>query len=570
LPAAVAQGAMAGHDMGAMAEVTSPDKLLAPLRMTGLGNSHLTITTSSPEAQAWFDQGLNELHDFWDYESARSFEQAVRLDPSCAMCFWGLYHALSFRGGQDAYADQALKQARHWQHGATKKERLYLKSADLKDAKAADVYRKIIKLDPEDIQAKLFLAGSLRDGFTDAGEPKPGTVQAIAVLDEVLKAHPDDSAANHYWIHAMEPSNHPERAIVSSQKLAGEAPASGHMVHMPGHIFYRTGDYADAEKWFADSTAVDEAYMQAQHIDIDDDWNYVHNLMYAIANLMEEGKLEEATKLSAKLTAARGKYTATLYTFSSRDQMTRLSLDLPVVLREGDWTAAIAMLNGAKPDAKLTNLNFLAGQLKSFAIGMKALESSDVPAAEVASRQLDTDLATMKAKVDAMPKPSDKKPKPTMPVMQPVMPDAVLKPIVANLSVLATELQAAIFAAKHDLPKAKSTFDEAAKAETKLGYREPPALILPVRETEGAALLRAGDPAGAHIAFAQSLVERPNSGFALYGEAESSAAAGNASNALTEYAHFLAAWKDADPELPQKQKAQAFVDAHPVTAELRE
>ena len=106
---------------------------------------------------------------------------------------------------------------------------------------------------------------------------------------------------------------------------------------MPGHIFYRVGDYAHAETWFAQSTAVDEAYMHSQHISVDDDWNYVHNLMYGIANLMEEGKLQQATTLSAKLTNARGDSPATLYAFSPRDQMSRISPLLPVALRTADW-----------------------------------------------------------------------------------------------------------------------------------------------------------------------------------------------------------------------------------------
>jgi tetratricopeptide (TPR) repeat protein len=569
-PVSLAQANMSGHSMGAMAEIPSPDTLPPPLPMTGIGNSHLDIT-AKPEAQAWFTQGLNLFHDFWDYESARAFEQGIRVDPHCAMCYWGLYEALQFRGA-NPYADGVLEQGRHTEHGITKAEKLYLKGADQSNAKAAETYRKILKLNPEDIQASLFLAGVLHDGYTDAGDPKPGTAQAIAVLEGVLKAHPDDSAANHYWIHAMEPSSHPERAIAAAQKLADEAPASGHMVHMPGHIFYRTGDYADAETWFARSTAVDESYMKAQHVSADDDWNYVHNLMYAIADLMEEGKLDEANQLSAKLTRARGQYSATLYTYSPRDQMTRLSLDLPVALREGNWPAVLSMLAAAKtndkPDARLPNLNFLAGQLQQYATGMQAIESGDVDTAEAASKRLATDLAIMQAKVDAMPRPDPKadKKKETPSSTQPILPDATLKPLVANLSIMAKELRAAILAEKNDLPPSKTLFDEAAAAETKLGYREPPAFILPVRETEGAALLRAGDPAGAHIAFAAALKDRPNSGFALYGLAEASAAAGNEAAALTEYAHFLAAWRDADPSLPQKQQAQAFVDAHPVTA----
>src|SRR5260370_22310953 len=106
---AVAQMNRAGHDMGMpMKEIPPPERLPAPVKMTGIGNSHLAIT-ATPEAQAWFDQGLNLLHDFWDYESERAFEQAIRVEPKCAMCYWGLYQALMFRHSMGTgYSEQAL------------------------------------------------------------------------------------------------------------------------------------------------------------------------------------------------------------------------------------------------------------------------------------------------------------------------------------------------------------------------------------------------------------------------------------------------------------------------------
>ena len=193
----------------------------------------------------------------------------------------------------------------------------------------------------------------------------------------------------------MEPSSHPELAIQSATLLASLAPASGHMVHMPGHIFYRVGDYAQAEHWFAASTAVDEQYMQTQHIDVDDNWNYVHNLTYGIANLMEEGKLQEAIALSAKLPAARGQLQATLYIGSPRDGIGRLDPRLPVALRTGDWAAVHKMLDSVDAGEKLENLNFLAGELREFAAGMQALQANDLNTAKVASLHLDAALWEM-------------------------------------------------------------------------------------------------------------------------------------------------------------------------------
>jgi tetratricopeptide (TPR) repeat protein len=566
--AALAQMGMAGHDMGQMKEIPAPEKLPPPLKMTGIGNSHLSIT-GTPEAQLWFDQGLTLLHDFWDYESVRAFEQAVRVDPQCAMCYWGLYQALMFRHSMaTGYSQQALASAVRLKNHANKVEKFYIEAAvasdeankaaapgeDADNEKEVAVWRKLVAKYPDDLQAKIFLAGSVRDGYDDAGEPKKGTKESIAILREVLKSAPNDSAANHYWIHAVEPSARPEQALESAALLASLAPASGHMVHMPGHIYYRVGDYSHAEHWFAESTAVDEKYMRDQNVSVDDDWNYVHNLMYGIANLMEEGKLQQATTLSGKLSGARGQFRETLYVQSPRDGIARLNAELPVALRTGDWAAVLKMLEGTAPDAKLENLAFLAGQLKEFATGMLALQSGDIAAAQAASTKLDVELWHMSQKVKDAPKP--KTDPPTTPVMAKVMPDAKPAPLLASLSIMSLELRASILAAQKQLPQAKALFAQAAQEEKALGYREPPTYIRPVGEAEGFALLQAGDFAGAHRAYAAALAERPNSGFGLYGVARSSEAAGDAATAKVEYATFLKAWKDADASMPEIVHAQ--------------
>ena len=314
----------------------------APEKISGVGNVHLKIT-ATPEAQTWFDQGLNLYHDFWDYESARAFEQAIRVDPKCAMCQWGLYLALSMRSPEDPYAADALKKAVALKNHAGKNERLYIEAANAGanehlsrgrangDEESGEVktLRKLVKQSPRDIHARVLLAWALDEGYDDDGNPKKGTKETLSMFQAILKEAPENSAANHYWIHAVEASPHPEQALHSAEILARLAPASGHMVHMPGHIFYRTGDYATADKSFAASTVADETYMQAQHVGVDDDWNYVHNLMYAIASLMEEGRLADATQLSAKLQGARGESSATLYIWSPRDSIARIDPRFP-------------------------------------------------------------------------------------------------------------------------------------------------------------------------------------------------------------------------------------------------
>jgi tetratricopeptide (TPR) repeat protein len=556
--------------MDGMQMIPPPDQLPAPVRMTGIGNSHITIKASA-DAQVWFDQGLSLLHDFWDYESARAFEQAVRTDPNCAMCYWGLAQALMFRGTESKiYADKALSEAVRLEGKASKTDRLYIDAAVAEShEKGSDhsasiaVYRKLVKKAPQDIEARIFLSNTVRDGFDENGEPKTGEKESIAILEGVLKDAPNDSAANHYWIHAMEPSNHPERAITSSALLASLAPTSGHMVHMPGHIYYRVGDYASADHWFTASIEADEHYMHEQHVSVDDDWNYPHNMMYAIANQMEQGRLEAANALSDHLAGARGRVSATLYIWNARDQISRVGLRLPVALRVGDWDGVLAILDNAKvaDEEKTANLRFLKDELRAFAMGMRALSRGDAAAAQSASTEMDAGLwrseQSTKAKLDAeAAKPAAKADtaalqKPNMPLN----PDAVLDPLTRVLSVASMELRAGVLLQRGKTDDAKKLYAETIAAEKKLGYHEPPLYIRPVAETEGEALLRAKDYAGAKAAYQAALMARPQSGFELYGIARADELAGNAAAAQGEYRAFLKAWPSADDKLPEVVRA---------------
>ena len=567
-PHLAAQSAM--PPMEGMHAFPPPDQLPPPIRMTGIGNSHIAIK-ATPEAQAWFDQGLSLIHDFWDYESARAFEQGIRVDPNCAMCYWGLAQAEGMRGtGAKTYADQALEQAVHLEGKASKTDRLYIEAAraesqqqEGESPRAIALYRELVKKNPHDIEARIFLAGALGDGYDDKGDPKPGTKEKIEILEGVLKDAPNDSAANHYWIHAMEPSNHPERAINNAALLASLAPTSGHMVHMPGHIYYRVGDYASADHWFTASMETDERYLKEQHVSVDDDWNYVHNMMYAIANLMEQGRLEEANALSDHLAAARGELSATLYVWSARDQMSRVSRRLPVALRTGDWSAVLTLVDDTNlPDATNTaNLRFLRDELRSFAIGMQAVEDGDLATAQSASAQMDAGLwrqdhdsaSDGKASQDGAAAAATKNDKPTAPVD----PDAIAGPLVQTLSIASLELRGSIAIAEGHLDAGKKLYTRAIADEKKLGYHEPPMYIRPVAETEGEALLRAKDYSGAKVAYQKALDERPKSGWELYGIARADELAGNTAAAQTEYTSFLKAWPSADAALPEMEHAKA-------------
>jgi len=561
--------------MADMQPIPPPEQLPAPVRMTGIGNSHIAIK-SSADAQMWFDQGLSLLHDFWEYESAKAFEQAIRVDPNCAMCYWGLAKAEVSRGDEaEAYGKKALAKAVALKGHAGSVGKLYIEAAQAEaDAKDDDrsseiaLLRKLVKKNPRDLEARIFLAGAVGNGYDDKGEPKPGQKERIAILESVMKDAPNDSAANHYWIHAMEPGNHPENALKSAALLASLAPNSGHMVHMPGHIFYRVGNYAEAEHWFAASTETDERYLREQHVSADDDWNYVHNMMYAIANLMEQGKLSEADALSDHLSAARGKLSATLYIWSARDQMARISRRLPVALRVGDWDAVLGMLGqaGLGEGEKTANLRFLSTELSEYARGMKALDAGDVTAAQAASERMDAGLWRVQKDQDdkdaaEKDKNKDKKDKAKIdkPVTTPIMPDANAGPLMKNLSIASLELRAGVLAGQSKLDEAKKLYVQATAEEKKAGYHEPPFYIRPVGENEAAALIRAKDYAGAKAAYEAALVERPNSGFGLYGLARVKELAGDAAGARQSYQAFLKAWPAADAALPEVAHARSVV-----------
>jgi hypothetical protein len=487
-----------------------------------------------------------------------------------------------FRHGLQSYfASEALAKAVSLEKHASKAERLYIDAdnahqqaeKDSKDSpdfsKEIAIWRRLVKENPHDTQARIFLAGTLEDGYDDAGEPTGNEKEALEILRGVLKEEPNNSAANHYWIHAVEASPHPEQALHSAEILGSLAPFSGHMVHMPGHIFYRVGDYARAQKSFSASTTADETYMQSQHVIVDDDWNYVHNLMYSIANLMELGQLKEATELSAKLSAARGELESTLYVFSARDSISRISPRLPVALRTGDWAQALDLLKDAKPPAPLTYLAYLVNQLSDFAMGMQALESHDIAKAAEASQRLDAELWRLTQELDDKDakkakeaKSGKKKADHAAPMKLQVMADAEPRPLVHNLSIMSLELRAGLLAAKNQIAEAKVLFAQAAQEEKALGYHEPPGYIRPVAEAEAAALLSAGDFGGAKAAFQKALVDRPKSGFPLFGIAITTEHAGDAKAAASAYNDFLAAWKDADSDLAQLTHARAFLAQH--------
>jgi tetratricopeptide (TPR) repeat protein len=418
-----------------------------------------------------------------------------------------------------------------------------------------------VKENPSDTNARIALSGAVDDGYDDNGEARKGKKETLALLQGVLKEEPQNSAANHLWIHAVEASPHPEQALHSAEILGSLAPASGHMVHMPGHIFYRTGDYARAQSAFDASAQTDEGYMRQQHIAPDNDWNYVHNLMYSIANLLEAGQLQEAAEVSAKLGKARGHLEDTLYPWSPRDAIARLNPALPAALRTADWPRVVQLVKAATVSETMPHMEFLANGLSQFAEGMQSVEAHEADAAERHSLLLDASLWRVSQLVKDQEAREKKAAAPKG--NQSMSPDPLPEPLLKMLSIMSLELRASKLAMQDNVPEAQKLFAVALREEKELGYREPPFYIRPVAESEAAAMMTAGKWADAEAAYQKALVERPNSGFALYGVARVREKMQDAGATSAAYRQFLSAWKTADPGLPEMQHAHQWLSQHP-------
>jgi tetratricopeptide (TPR) repeat protein len=526
-------------------------KLPPPMKISGIGHSHITITTKSPEAQQWFDQGLALLHCFWDYEAMRAFEQAIRLDPDCAMCHWGLYRALAFSNREKAEKAELAK-ARRLLPKTSQHEQFYIRAAVKEEEDKAkgnenttayrDEMQKLVDRYPGDVEAKLFLVdGGLQWGYSDSGDPMSDTIYVQSLLRDILHSDPNNAAANHYYIHALESSNHPELALASANVLGELAPASGHMVHMPGHIYYRIGDYERARQTFWAALKVDEDYMRREHVSPKDDWNYAHNISYLISACAEEGRLHEAETLLSRLQGMSGdpdhSENPYFYIFQIGATAARLNI------RFARWQRVIdEPLQFGVPDSQVNPfaLTYRDG-LTAYARGMQALSHDDFEEAARQSDRLDALLwrASQKSATDT----------------QKGMQGTVQK----VLSVASLELRGDICSSRNQFEQARDLLKEAAKKEQDIGYAEPPQYSRPAVESLGYACIRAGHWEEAREAFRRALEERPKSGFDLYGIALSYARQGDREKASYAYRAFLDAWKNADTDLPQVQVARQYL-----------
>jgi tetratricopeptide (TPR) repeat protein len=553
--AAAQSGAMSHHDHSLSAGFRD---LPAPPLMEGIGDASMKITTKSDTAQQYFNQGLRLLHCFWDFEAYRAFKEAARLDPDAAMAYWGEFEALHMHGMMADDMRAALDKAKSLMANASEREQLYIRAAeherDWDKSGEPAAYRRemeqLIDKYPDDVDAQAFLAFALMSSYDTDGHPGDTTLYSQAILRNILATHPENAAANHYWIHVMEDSSRPEAALHSADILKSLAPNSGHMVHMPGHIYWRVGDYEKARQAFSDSVLVDEAYMKDQGIKPDEDWNYPHNLAYLIAACAESGRYREGLEWAKKLHDIPMPMPMT----SGRFVVWAGASVARVHIVFSDWEAVpeATVEFGIDPASASAPAKEYSDGLNTYAKCMAAIEAKDLPEASKQAEALEAQLWRLQA-AEPQKKEGDSNP----------APNENFSEVLKILGTMSLDLRGNLEVARGNATEGISLIQQAADKEKTLGYSEPPRYFRPEQESLGYAYLRLKQWDKARDAFNAALRQRPKSGHALYGIAQSYALSGDVANATIAYQAFLAAWPHADSDLPQVKQAHAWLAQHP-------
>ncbi|MFL6212483.1 MAG: hypothetical protein ACJ74J_01175 [Blastocatellia bacterium] len=512
--------------------------------MDGYGELHHPISTRNPEAQRFFDQGMKLVYAFNHEEAVRSFQRAAALDPDCAMAYWGVALALGPNINLDIDAEReklaydAIQKAVALASKVTEPERAYIAAmarrysndskadlkkltVDYKDA-MADVARRYT----DDPDAATLYAESIMllhpwQYWSADGKPAAGTLELVAVLENVLKRNPDHIGANHYYIHAVEASAHPEWALPSAQRLKVLTPAAGHLVHMPAHIDIRTGNYEAAARANVYGAQADRDYIQmAGAQNIYSMMYYSHNLHFLAAANCMQGHFREAQRAAAQLDAHLKQY----LNAPGMEAMTPmldgfLTMPTVVLVRFYKWDEALA---SPEPDKRLV----ATGAMWHFGRGLAYAASGKISEAENEQKAF---AAMIK----------------TIPAAAPYGINTA-----ANVFKIAELMFAGKIAlAKGDRKAAIELFERAVKAEDALRYDEPAGWQLPVREALGGALLASNDYAAAEQVFRADLERNPRSGRSLFGLMESLKGQGKQAAAAFVQQEFDAAWKNAEVKL---------------------
>lgn len=530
----------------------SIDELPTPLIISGIGSSKLKITTKSQKAQEYFTQGINLLHCFWEFEAYRAFKEATRLDSDCAMAYWGMAVALPESKTYAGQKEELINKANQLSKAITEHEQLYIqayqKLITLEGDKATEAFNQamesLIDRYDTDNDAKLLYAWSVFSGYKLNDQPKENTIYAQMLIENVLLKDPDSAAANHYWIHIME-STHPERALAAASKLAKLAPNSGHMVHMPGHIYYVLGNYEKAESAFLASRVVDITYMKEQKIPAIDTWNYIHNLDYLIANCAENGHYKQGlayAKESQEIELSANAVKA-LHAGASRILYISKAAVAKLCIRYGKWSEATENLLEL---CKEKHISIYAEKyyqgLLAYVEGRQALENNFLAKATTSEAKLTSILRQLKQ----LGKPEG-------------APEERFSEAMEILEIANLELKGLILSKQNHYDQAINLLKKALEKEQELGYNEPPQYVRPVWESLANVYLQASKWQQAKEAYESELKIRPNSGHALYGMASSLSLAGKNKEATIVYQKFLQAWQNADQDLPQIVQTKAWL-----------
>ncbi len=522
-----------------------PDHMAAPVKpatlVTGIGEQHHPVTTTNAEAQQFFDQGLRYIYAFNHDEAARSFQRAAELDPALAMAYWGVAEAVGPNYNDPASEDrfkqahEAIAKALSLSANATPSEREYVAAmavrfpadpkGDLKKAAEdyRDAMRELVKHNPDDLDAATLFAEAGMNLHAwglwhHDGTPEVGTEEIVATLESVIKRDPNHVGANHYYIHAVEASNNPERALPSANRLAALAPGAGHLVHMPAHTYIRTGDYDAAETTNIAAAKVDEAYIAATNAQgMYPMMYYSHNLHFIATAAAMEGRYADSWQAADKLAAhvAPGvKDVPPLEGF--------MTVPIMVRVRFQKWDEILAM---PAPDAAMKTTT----AFWHFARGMAFAGKGKVSEAEAEYKIVsEKQASTPPDEIFAMPINNKTK---------------------DVFTIARDALGAKIAVVKKDLPAAIALLREAVAVQDSLNYNEPPDWLYPVRESLGAALLMNGKAAEAEQIFRDDLARMPRNPRSLFGLSAALKAQKRDYDAQFVDQQFRDAWRQADSQV---------------------
>jgi tetratricopeptide (TPR) repeat protein len=477
--------------------------------VTGLGDLHHPVSTHNPEAQKFFDQGLRFIYAFNHDEAARSFQHAAELDPTLAMAYWGVAEAVGPNyndpadPGRYKRAHDAVQRAVELSPGASPSEQAYIEAmakrfpadpnSDLKKAAEdyRDAMREVARQFPDDLDAATLFAESAMNLhpwglWHQDGTPKAGTEEIVATLESVIKRDPNHMGAIHYYIHSVEASNNPERALAGANKLAALAPNAGHIVHMPAHIYIRTGDYEAAVQTNEKAAEVDRAYIKETGAQgIYPMMYYSHNLHFVAMCGAMNGRYTEAKRNADLLVANVGPHVKEMPPLEGF-----MTIPVAVEVRFHHWNEILKM---PPPDPAMKT----ATVFWHFGRGLALAGTGKIADAEAEYKIVsDAEAATSPDVIFQMPINNKAK--------------DILK-IAENV------LGAKIALAKKDAAGAISLLREAVAIQDKLNYGEPPDWFYPVRENLGGALLVSGDAAGAEKVFREDLDRNPRNPRSLFG-----------------------------------------------------